>query len=372
RLIEAAEHTANRHEKIDLLLEAAFVHDEKLEQPDRALATWLKVLELDPEHEVAGTHAAARLCDAGHYQEAPPICEMLVRSVPDGDRLGRARREAELGRVCTELGMLQKAVKHFRGAAEADPDLVEASLGLSAALHAVARESGEAERWHEAQAAHRDLLVRHQGGLADGRLVDVWHWMGESLRALGDTGKAEEAFRRAIERDPLHEPSLEALVELATARGDWKTVVAAKRDLMEGASEERRVQLLEEVGDLCREKLADPVAALGAYLEAIQLRPGSHVLLHKSLELYTETKQWRRAIDMLAALAGTENEARRRAKYHYAAAVIARDELGDPDLAVEQFGRSLDDDPTSSRAFEALDQMLRSRGDYQHLARTYR
>src|SRR6185503_15586230 len=130
---------------------------------------------------------------------------------------------------------------------------------------------------------------------------------------------------------------------------------------------------LEEIGDLCREKLRDPVAALGAYLEAIKLSPSSHVLLHKALELYTETKQWRRAIDMLAALAATETEAsRRRSKYHYAAAVIARDELDDVDLAIEHFQLALEDDPGNARAFDAIDQALRGRGDYKNLARAYR
>jgi hypothetical protein len=95
--------------------------------------------------------------------------------------------------------------------------------------------------------------------------------------------------------------------------------------------------------------------------------------LHKALELYTETKQWRRAIDMLAALAATETEAsRRRSKYHYAAAVIARDELDDVDLAIEHFQLALEDDPGNTRAFDAIDQALRGRGDYKNLARAYR
>jgi tetratricopeptide (TPR) repeat protein len=277
--------------------------------------------------------------------------------------------------VSTELGMLQKAVKHYRSAAAADPGQVEAALGLSAALHKVAEELAEPEHWNEAQAAHRELLVRHQVGLADGQLVDLWHRMGETARALGDARQAEESFRRALERDPLHVPSLEVLVELAQARGDWQTVLAAKRDLLEAheaADEDLRVRLIEEVGDLCREKLDDPVSALGAYLEAIQLCPGSHVLLHKALELYTETKQWRRAIDMLAGLADTETEARRRARYHYTAAVIARDELGDLDLAVDELQRAVDDDPATPKAIEAIDQILRERGDFKNLARAYR
>jgi len=373
RLVEAAECTASRRDKIDLLLQAATVYDERLDQHDRALGVWLKVLELDPEHEVAGRSAADRLCAAARWQEALPICEMLVRTAPPDDRLDRARREVELARVCAATGMLQKAVKHFRNAQAADPGKVEAALGLSAALHESAQEQPSPERWREAQQSHRDLLARHQPALADGQLVSLWYRMGAAARELGENPKAEDAYKRALERDPLHVPSLEGLVALASARGDWKTVVAAKRDLMEAAEGEAQIALLEEIGDLCREKLRDPVAALGAYLEAIKLSPSSHVLLHKALELYTETRQWRRAIDMLAALAATETDAsRRRAKYHYAAAVIARDELEDVDLSIEQFQLALEDDTTNTKAFDAIDQILRGKGDYKNLARAYR
>jgi tetratricopeptide (TPR) repeat protein len=301
---------------------------------------------------------------------------MLVRTAPPGngpDRLDRARREVELARVCAATGMLQKAVKHYRAAQAADTGKVEAALGLSSALHEIAHDQPSPERWREAQQAHRELLARHQPALADGQLVSLWYRIGTAARQLGENPKAEDAYKRALERDPLHGPSLEGLVALASARGDWRTVVSAKRDLMEAAQGEARIELMEEVGDLCREKLKDPVAALGAYLEAIELSPSSHVLLHKALELYTETRQWRRAIDMLAALATTETEAsRRRAKYHYAAAVIARDELKDVDLAIEQFQLALEDDPTNTKTFDAIDQLLRGRGDYKNLARAYR
>ncbi len=227
RLVEAAECTANRRDKIDLLLEAAGVYDERLDQEDRALGVWLKVLELDPEHVVAGRSAADRLCAAARWHEALPICEMLVRTAPADDRLDRARREVELARVCAAIGMLQKAVKHYRAAQAADPGQVEAALGLSAALHESAQAEPSPERWREAQQANRELLGRHQAALADGQMVSLWYRIGAAARELGENPKAEDAYKRALERDPLHVPSLEGLVALASARGDWKTVVAA-------------------------------------------------------------------------------------------------------------------------------------------------
>ncbi|HWM87089.1 MAG TPA: tetratricopeptide repeat protein, partial [Kofleriaceae bacterium] len=371
RLVDAAAMAKSRLDRVELLLEAAAVCDEKLVDPARALELWLAALELDPDHEAAGVRAAERLDREERWEESLPIREMLVRIAPPGHRPGLARREAQLAHVSGKLGMRHKAAVHYRNAVQADPSWPEAALGLAGALHAMAVELGGEERWREAEAAHRELLARHQALPAAERAL-VWHRLGAIAGALGELDSAAQSYRQALELEPGHLASLEGLVELAERRGDWRGVVLARRELAESVDEDARVALLAQVGDIHREKLGDPGAALAAYLEGIQLRPGSFALLHKCLEVYTETKQWRRAIETLAALSGTETEPRRRARYHFAAGAIARDEIVDADLAVEQFNLALEDDPSMSRAFRATEGLLRQRGEFRSLARVYR
>src|SRR5436309_766522 len=52
--------------------------------------------------------------------------------------------------------------------------------------------------------------------------------------------------------------------------------------------------------------------------------------LHELLEACAAQREWQRALDVLAQLAADEPAAERRARVHYAAAMIARDELDDP------------------------------------------
>jgi tetratricopeptide (TPR) repeat protein len=149
-------------------------------------------------------------------------------------------------------------------------------------------------------------------------------------------------------------------------------VVEAKRALIETAPETLKFKLLDEIGDLLRAKLKDPGTATGAYLEALKLQPGNRAVLHKLLDAYSEQKQWRRAVDVLVDLAGQDSSPARRSKYHYAAAVIARDELNDVELAVERFSASLDDAPDMPKAFEAIDKLLTDHRDHKGLARQVR
>lgn len=371
---EAASH--HRGERVELLWHAGELVEFKVEDAAKALDLYERVLKLDPDHIDAGEKVADRLIGNGRWDEALPVLEMLARRAEGQDRLERARREAQLGKAYAALHRNEKAAKSYKIAVDADPDNLEAALGLAQVLMAEAKaiEGAEAaaDQWKEVDRRYREVLARHRTGLADGQVAEIWFRLGLCSRALGDDRKAEVSFRRALEKDPLHAATLAGLVDLAGQRGDWRTVVESKRSQIEVSPEPIKLKLLEEIGDMWAEKLKDVGNAIGAYLEGLALSPGSHVLLHKLLEAYTEQRQWRRAVETLAQLAEGETSLERRSRYHYAAAVIARDELRDLELAVEKFSATLDDVPATPRAFEGLEKALTERKDWKNLSRAYR
>jgi tetratricopeptide (TPR) repeat protein len=167
------------------------------------------------------------------------------------------------------------------------------------------------------------------------------------------------------------------MVELGGARGEWKMVADAKRLQIDALAKDdgtdaRRGKLFEEIGDIWRERLKDVNSATGAYLEGLKLNAGSRVLLHKLLEAFTEQRQWRRSIETLDQLSALETSPSHRARFHYTAAVIARDELNDAELAVDKFHAALDDAPSTPKAFDAMEALLQERKDWKNLSRAYR
>ncbi len=376
-LLRAEAVAPQRGDRIALLTRAAEIVESKLEDTVRALGLLERVLKLDPDNVAAGQKVSDRLVAAERWDDAVPVLEMLARRSEQGDRLERARRETQLGQAYEALHRTEKATKHYRLAVESDPDNLDAALGLAQTLLTAAQaaegsSTAMEEQWKEIDRRYREVLARHRTGLADGQVADIWYRLGLTARALGDDRKAENALRRALERDPGHGETLQALVELGGARGEWKTVIEAKRALVDRAPDAIKVKLLDEIGDIQRGKLKDPGTAVGAYLEALKLAPGSHQLLHKLLECYTEQKQWRRAVETLGELAQQETSPARRAKYYYAAAVIARDELSDTELAVDRFSLTLEDAPATPKAFEAIDKLLTDARDWKNLARAVR
>ena len=379
-LLRAEALAPQRGDRIELLAHAADLAEHKLEDAHRALGLLERVLRLDPDNVAAGLKVADQLVATERWDDAVPVLEMLARHAEHGDRLDRARREAQLGRAYEQLHRTEKAAKHYRIAVESDPDNLDAALGLAQTLLTEAQAADGAaaptpaaeDRWREIDRRYREVLARHRTGLADGQVADIWYRLGLTAHALGDDKKAENALRRALERDPNHEPTLGVMVDIGGQRGDWKMVIEAKRALIESAPDALKLKLLDEIGDLQRAKLKDPGTAVGAYLEALKLSPGNRSLLHKLLDAYSEQKQWRRAVDILGELATQDSSPARRAKYHYAAAVVARDELSDVELAVERFSAALDDASDTPKAFEAIDKLLTEHKDWKGLARQVR
>ena len=156
--------------------------------------------------------------------------------------------------------------------------------------------------WDNAGKAYTTLLVDRRDGQREADVARIYHRLGIVLEELGHRKKALAMFEKALELDPRHRDTLLAVIELQTQLGDWEAVVRAKRGLVETAEEREKTKLLEEVGALYQSRLQNPPKAAAAYVEALELAPDAHQLLQKLLDLYIDTKQWKKAVEHDRAL----------------------------------------------------------------------
>jgi tetratricopeptide (TPR) repeat protein len=359
-LVEAVPHTPNRLERTRLLVEAGEIYD-GLEDKRKATHLYLDALAVDPEHVEAAERVSELLWHAERYQDLVPILEMLTRK--EAQAPVQIERLVRLGRAAKALGLPDKVEKAYTRAAELDPTHREAQRGRAELLV----QRGD---WAEAQKALSKVFEYHVDDLPPSERVELFYQLGNAELKLDKKVDAKDWLARALELDPTHRPSLLLQMEFGEAKPE--SVIDAKKALLATADAEEKVRLLLEIGDLYLDKLEDPPLAVGAYREALELRPDDHKLLHKCLDVYVEQKQWAQSLEMLERLVAVEKSPTVRAKYRHAAGLICRDELGRTEQAAKMLSESLDDDPSLDRSAEALEELLKERQDWKELARYYR
>jgi golgin subfamily B member 1 len=376
-MVRAEAFVANPLEKAKMLFEAGRMYREKLDNELSAGELFARVLDLDPEHVEAGEPLADIYFRDEKWAELEPILDMLTRKADKKDNKELNQLYYRLARTADELGNGDKALKYYKLAYDLDATFLPVLLGRAALLYKM-------EDWDGAFKIYQTILVHHRDSQKESDIVDIFYRLGNIKLKQGERKKALNMFEKALEIEATHRPTLQAVIELQQQSNDWEAVIHAKRQLLSIAEEPEQVKLLDEIGDTYHKQLNNAQKAITAYLEALEVRAGNHVILHKVLDLYSETKQWKKAIEIITQIADLEKDPIRKGKYFHAAARIMRDEVKSTDEAIEMFNTALDhyfaapDKITESnfaeylKAFEAIDKICTGKKDFKTQERNYR
>ncbi|TMQ11339.1 MAG: tetratricopeptide repeat protein, partial [Deltaproteobacteria bacterium] len=378
-MVRAESYTPVAIDKVRLLFEAARIYEDKLRQDDAAKQLYAAVIALDPEHVEAGKPLADLYFAGQQWAELSPVIDMLCRKV--GQLHADPRELNELyyraARTADELGDYQKALGYYKAAYDIDSTYLPTLVGRADLLFKMAD-------YESAGKIYQTILVQHRDGQGEADVVRIYNRLGMVRQALGERKKALNMFEKALEIDPTHRDTLEAVIDLQQQQGDWEAVIHAKRGLMATAATREKTQLLSEVGGIYHEKLQNPQKATAAYLDALEVAPEDHQLLQKVLNLYTETRQWKKAVETMERFIALESDSLRRGAYYHAAATVCRDELKSLDEAVEYYNKALNSFfekperlpeamiPRALKSFEAIDKVLTTKRDWKAQERAYR
>ena len=351
-----------------LLVELAKLKGEQLGDHASAVKAWEEALANDPDNEECAIPLVDAYLARQEWEKAEPLLERLARKAGrvDGDRQAQHDLHQRLGRVRAALGKHEKAVKAFRAAHDVDPNDKDTLLGLADACLSAGDLAG-------AQAGFTAAL-RVLGEEEQGARAEAFYKLGCVEREQRHTKRAVSCFERALGIDGGHRPSLDALVGVYAGLGEWPTVAAYKRHILqmmvEGEGE--RFTLLGEIADAHSQGQKDPEAAAQALEEARAIRPDSATVLHRLLALYQSTSRWLDVSRTLLELARLEEDPARRAKLLFAIAQVHQEKLGDDEGALKASDAALDAHPARLDAFERINRILTSRKDWDGLQRAFR
>lgn len=366
-VLDAAERTQNPLELGRLLAEAGTIQQDHLEDEGKATELYQRALTADPEQERAAERLLGLHEKAENWAGAEPLLDLRVRKTDDADAGTKADLYRRLARAARQQGKRDKAITALATAGK----LTETSAADAIELGDL---YVERESWADARAQYERARTLQSETASPGERASLWAKIARCSLQLDDVETALEQYQKALLLDPEKRETMETVIALHSAGEHWKEVVELKRRLLALlSSDEDKVRLLEDIGDVLHEKLDDWPQAMAAYDEALALQPDRRQVLYKVLDYHTQDKAWPSAVATLEKLAGLEEDAHGRAKLHYAVAAIHRDELADAGKAVEMFSKVLDDSPLYPKAFEAIEKLLGGEDkDLKELERAYR
>lgn len=327
-------------------------------ETEAAKALYREARAADPTNHKAGL-ALVELCsDTGSLAELAPILDELCRTTEDPARLRTYLLQRS--KVAAELGDRTGARVALSRAIEIDP-------AEQAPRQELANMLFDAQQYAKARPLLEGLL-EDEDLMPQDTAVELHYRVARCAMELGDREAADKHVGIVLALVPDHRGSLVLRSELDTA--DPFAHAASQLALANIAPPEEKAQRFAALGDRYVE-LGDPATAREMYREALAHRPGDHLLLTKFLHLVAEDGDWSYALDLVQRLIDTEKDPKVRARYRHTAAMIARDELTDHDLAASLYEQSLEDDSSSFTVADELEALLATLNDYDELVRFY-
>jgi tetratricopeptide (TPR) repeat protein len=363
-ILRVQDHIADAAEKVRLIFEAAQIFHQKLDDQTQAADLYGLTLMLEPAHPEAREPLADIYFKRGDWAALLPVAEGLAENVEGKPPQKVAALFHRIGKAAHELGDDTKAVESYRRSFAADPTYLPT-------LHDWGALAYERKDWAEASQLYGALLAQQQKPRRD-ELLETLIRLGMSKLRLGHPEDAVGLLDKALTMDNRNRATLEALVEAYTEAGNWPAVIQKKHALLAWADGvDGQVAIHEEMAAIYREKLGDAQKAIAGYFAALELKPDAHTIMHKVLDLLTETKQWKQAVQVLMRLAEL-SEGQARARYLVAAGNILNYEMNAVDEAVDLYNRALDVDPDDLKTFERIDKLLTANKEWKSQERCYR
>jgi tetratricopeptide (TPR) repeat protein len=353
RLVEVQRSRAYR--LADLYARRGQLQLQYLGQPGEAAASYLKVLELDPEADTAQT-ALERIFSAqsdwaGLISAYERRAE-LVRD--DGRRVEILRRAARV--AAAKLKDAVEASRLYGRLHSVDPTDAEA-------LDALERHYERIRDWEKLVGILTTRLSLTAGGdEAIALYLRIAHMCEDGLH---DAGRAIDAYRKILDIAPNQKEAIEALARLYEGTERWAELIEVTRRQIRIVNDRAQKAILYfKCGSVMESKFGKEDDAIRYYDAAIKTSPSCLPAVHGLRDLYLRKEDWPRVIQTLELEAKLWTDDKERAGVFAHIGQIYGEKLGDRERAIQYYESALTVDKECLPANRQLFELYFARGEF--------
>ena len=141
-----------------------------------------------------------------------PLLEMLARKADRKTNRELTQLYHRLAKAADRLGENEKALKYYKQSYDLDSTYLPTLVDRAALLYKL-------EHWDDAFRIYQTILVHHRDTQKDDEIVDIFFRLGRIKLKLNERTKSVNMFEKALEIQPGHRATLQALIDLYTDAG---------------------------------------------------------------------------------------------------------------------------------------------------------
>ena len=368
--------TDDGDQKVALLMKLGAVYGERLDDGERSVDAWHRVLRVQPKHPKALRVLRDVFIAAAQWDRLEALYEEAGDLEGLADVLGgcadRASEPAEkvalsfrAAKVYTDrLQQPARAFRSFERVLGVDPTNLEAASALVPIYL-------EDERWSRLAQLYEVLLAALPTDDRDGALSLLRKLQDISASRLGDRPAAFQWALRSFRLDPA-DAALEAQLEACAAEaGAWKEYVEtldARASSVDDPAE--RARLRDKCAAVEADRLSNIDAAVARYQHALEESPGDAAVIQSLDALLRRAQRWddlRGLFDHRIRIAESPDEQRALV---LEVAELEESVLAQPDAASARFRSLVATAPDDVEALAALARLAEAAGRWDEYVRT--
>ncbi|MBP7126789.1 tetratricopeptide repeat protein [Myxococcota bacterium] len=348
-----------------------FEDPDRLPNPDNVLATWARILELQPDHPEAQETLIRGYREKERWHDLLKVLQKKAQVTSDrGVLLDLLQQIADI--ALTRMSNEAQAIPFLERILEIDPSHLE----VLQRLKAIYQRKHSPEKLFQVllreasllQGPEREPVLLAAATMARDRLLRF----DESLRLFEDLYRQNPRLREA--RESLH--------QLYIRQERWEDYVRFLREEVDRPMPaRRRLELLHKCGEICLERLGDVTGARRLFEQALEVDPEDDVALRRLEQIYLNGDDFpalrrmylarqdpRSLLGLLIQAESRETDPMRRVALNLTLAQVCEEDLGEGERAIRFLEKAFLGDPSLVEVGRKLLAIYEAQGDRERIA----